>query len=113
MNIAHLREQAKRQIETGQSLFAASGWAENTVTALDEIERLREAQRWIPVSERLPELDPNFHGLSVDVWIAFNGQMAIGFCCQDGSYWQRHGNAAHLPVTHWMPLPESPKEKAA
>jgi hypothetical protein len=41
MNIAHLREQAKRQIETGQSLFTASGWAENTVTALDEIEALR------------------------------------------------------------------------
>jgi hypothetical protein len=43
MNITHLREQAKRQIETGQSLFTASGWAENTVTALAEIEQLQQA----------------------------------------------------------------------
>jgi hypothetical protein len=63
-----------------------------------EVERLREAQRWIPVEERLPEANTavltRWRGetFSVD-WRFPSGEWTTG------SF-----------VTHWMPLPPPPKE---
>lgn len=84
-----------------------------------EIERLRKAQRWIPVTERLPtgcgyylsvveriapdELGGNNTRVKIMRWL--------------GADWRY---PTHIPkwineaitetVTHWMPLPEPPKE---
>jgi hypothetical protein len=80
--------------------------------AVDEIERLREAARWIPVGERLPKVgdcvivrhmrkcgkdghlaeavcEAEFYHLS-DRMIGFAGQY-----CDD------------LKVTHWRPMPDA------
>ena len=64
--------------------------------------------RWIPVTERLPkegefvlvygDLYPNKHDGGV---IAVSKRM-------DWNYWQGFGR--ERDITHWMPLPEPPKE---
>ena len=65
--------------------------------------------KWIPVTERLPEegkfvlvygdLYPNKHDGGV---IAVSKRM-------DWNYWQGFGRERN--ITHWMPLPEPPKEE--
>lgn len=67
-------------------------------------------QQWIPVTERLPEPE-------VDV-LAFNGDYVFVsqyYCSHFGS-WDKEGHMAWVieqyakNPTHWMPLPEPPKE---
>jgi hypothetical protein len=63
-----------------------------------ELERIREARRWIPVAEKLPPVNTavltRFRGgtFSVD-WRFSSGEWTTGPF-----------------VTHWIPLPEFPKE---
>lgn len=65
-----------------------------------ELERLNEARRWVPVEERLPPVNTavltRWRGetFSVD-WRFPSGEWTTGAF-----------------VTHWMPLPEPPKEVA-
>lgn len=70
--------------------------------------------RWIPVSERLPELIPCNAGTAyseaVIVWTDNRKAMVavwdgIDFLCA-ADYWEAWGEK----ITHWMPLPEPPKE---
>lgn len=59
---------------------------------------------WISVEDRLPE------GMGT-VLIAHNGGVSFGWF--NGAYWTRGAATKHKPiktVTHWMPLPEPPKE---
>lgn len=74
---------------------------------LDELEAAQNAQRWIPVTERLPENERT-------VLISWG---AVGFkAVQAGAYypdsgaWSMYGHTVN--VTHWMPLPEPPKGAA-
>lgn len=53
------------------------------------------ARRWIPVTERLPELNEN-----VLVYSAHSGLIRI-----DANIWFDRN------ATHWMPLPQPPKEE--
>jgi hypothetical protein len=78
-----------------------------------ELSQCREAQRWIPVSERLPE-----DGASVLVHCR-DGIIVARF---GGDCWTSNpaGNAedeglyldetAEAGITHWQPLPSAPKE---
>ena len=67
---------------------------------------------WIPVSERLPE--PNkFVLVSNGVWVG-QGLYDDSEHLESDEHWQDEHrefiNVLHYPVTHWMPLPNPPKE---
>ena len=80
----------------------------STLSALlDELDRLHEASRWIPVSERLPETQ--------HIQIAF-GSMTVshGFLFErDGvKYWFdsfMQGEYSFDTITHWKLLPTPPE----
>ncbi len=72
--------------------------AENTV--------LREKQRWIPVTERLPERDVQVLG-----WYKDNpfSQYRPEVVAWNGNGWVFvYAHRYVTKVTHWMPLPEAP-----
>ena len=90
--------------------------------ALDELQS--QLPKWIPVKERLPEekckclVYKKHIGLSALVSFTndlesideydFQGQKRWGFFYYDSEY----GYCESLGVTHWMPLPEPPKEES-
>lgn len=66
-----------------------------------------EERRWIPVTERLPELGERV--LCTDGVTVFE-QYRWELSCVYG-IWDRFGMRSPMQeVTHWMPLPEPPKE---
>lgn len=72
------------------------------VPAADVVER----PRWIPVAERLPDIGSNCLIFSISGWVA-EGQF-------DGDGWTQYRWSAKFDkdaVTHWVPLPEPPKEE--
>ena len=61
-------------------------------------------QKWIPVSERLPKYGERV--LTTDGYAIFEAYLSIShkWMRNEGIWW------AESAVTHWMPLPEPPKE---
>ena len=81
-------------------------------TLLAENAELKEAQRWVPVSERLPE-EP--YGCLLIVEEDDHGGeprkvLLPYFAGYDGDGWN-DGDGQRVPfeVTHWQPLPQPPK----
>lgn len=81
--------------------------------AIDDM-REQEEQKWIPVSERKPDLIPCNAGTAYSeaVMILTSGRKVMD-AIWDGidwiapfDFWEAWGEK----VTHWMPLPELPKE---
>ena len=76
---------------------AMSGWlVDNGVTV----------QKWIPVSERLPN-DP------MEYIVMIKGGAKATTLLFDGDSWFEADDLefkTYYQVTHWMPLPEAPKE---
>lgn len=99
-----------------KDLFAAADRLENQnahIAALQqEIEKLRgQVPRWIPVTERLPEDRSDV--LVVAYWHERWG-VYMGWCAPERVAWSVHigiGDRSDIAVTHWMPLPEPPKEE--
>jgi hypothetical protein len=62
----------------------------------------KDAMKWIPVTERLPERWQNVLAFRTDGKIRFDfiGSMGV---------WYEDYNYLNYPVTHWIPLPEAPK----
>ena len=80
-----------------------------------ERDALQEKQRWIPVTERMPNTIPCNAGTeyseAVIVWTTGNKAMiavwdGIDFICPT-DFWEAWGEE----ITHWMPLPEAPEEE--
>lgn len=78
-----------------------------------------ERTRWIPCSERLPEVKgwylvyaPYYSGGSSSGLCNINGVM---FAKWNGKHWSIEVGYHKRPgcVTHWQPLPEPPKEGGA
>jgi len=68
------------------------------------IAELEAQQRWIPVSERLPD---NWESvLTIDISKSTR-DMVTAFYNPETSLWSTHFSC-DLWVTHWMPLPEPP-----
>ena len=67
-------------------------------------------QKWIPVTERLPDSQADV--LVVAFWHE-RWQPMIGWHSERGKKWRvftSHGARVPGGVTHWMPLPEPPRE---
>ena len=95
---------------------------------VEELAALKEQAKWIPVSERLPEVKNAFEG-STEVLVAVKYKddlrdeprtICSGFYFQGDEWWTYTEHACGIvgdepghggdTVTHWMPLPEAPKE---
>ena len=133
--IKHMREEAQ-DYRSGRTLGRAFADAEDVLdeaaTALeqlrDESEKLKaQVPRWIPVEERLPDKPGHYlvctnvnywHGGCMDKnGASSNAGTTDGYAgttlsvldcfCDITGDWNRVCNAH---VTHWMPLPQPPKE---
>ena len=74
-----------------------------------ERDALREKQRWVPVTERLPERDVQVLG-----WYKDNpfSQYRPEVVAWNGNGWVFvYAHRYVTNVTHWMPLPEAPEEE--
>ena len=60
----------------------------------------RDEHRWIPVTERLPE--------EAGFTLIFTANGNPGVCYFTNGWW---GGYSKDHITHWMPLPEPPKEE--
>ena len=94
--------------ELALDLFNACAEISRLRKRIEELEsenaRLKDAQRWIPVSERLPERDGFYLVLE-------NVNQVAGYyhwCKVFG--WNTDGGRTNIQsVTHWMPLPKPPE----
>jgi len=79
-------------------------------TLLSRIAELEAAQRWIPVSERLPEDGETVFVIIYDGFERFeNGnEVARLTYLGNGNWWS--WESERYVVTHWMPLPELPND---
>ena len=83
---------------------------EYMLEALDEIERLQSEARWIPVSDRLPEVNKRimfFGGFEQTTHIGYYREPQ--WESENGGFW--YGRNFGL-ITHWQPLPPPPTGEA-
>lgn len=62
-----------------------------------------DKEKWIPISERMPDEDEDVHvyrGKGHGIITAYRSE----------GRWYSHQHDILRDVTHWMPLPEPPKE---
>jgi len=69
-------------------------------------EELASKPRWVPVTERLPEKFEN-----VIVANKRGKHFDIDKGWWNGSFFDRCAKGGYHNVTHWMPLPQAPKEE--
>lgn len=96
--------EAVREISP-EAEYAINKHTDNLISKLDELISDSDKSRWISVTKKLPN--------AYDLVLATDGE-EIGFAAyqQKGNYWL--GNEGfdiiYPEVTHWMPLPELPKD---
>lgn len=75
----------------------------------DEIMMLREQPRWIPVTERLPAEGERVLAAVEGTWVgeAYRDMRDV-WMRSYGTPWDA---SIGVSVTHWMPLPDAPREK--
>ncbi len=83
----------------------------------DELSRLKAQQRWIPVGEKKPngwlliDEDTNYREPEEYIVHVEGSDLATVAHCIDGVFEPLESNAEFCDnITHWMPLPEPPKE---
>jgi hypothetical protein len=92
-----------------ESADMAKQWDGMTWFSEEEYMALRDAGRWIPVSERLPEKNE-------PVCVSCGGKVTVGtYSPMMDDWWALVLPATGVQptdsVTHWMPLPEPPEVK--
>lgn len=104
------REDAKR--------ILAEDYAYAAATLLDDVPAadVTQVQRWIPVEERKPNLIPcnAGTGYSEAVIVLTSGRKVMCAICDGIDWFGPFGfwDAWDEEITHWMPLPDLPKEDA-
>ena len=83
-------------------------WRFVRVDILKDAIALLKAQEpgWISVKERLPERSGKYLIVAVD-----HGKIKHVTTSMFGKFFYMTGRMTHWKVTHWMPLPEPPKEE--
>lgn len=118
MRLTHYDEYKKRwQINDDYGAVVIDALNYAIGEAIDKLAAYEDAEekfRWIPVTERLPEKTNDYlvhvkcecDGNFVSAW-----EQVAWFC--EKFYWDhRYGDDVfEETVTHWMPLPEPPKEE--
>ena len=77
--------------------------------ARDEIQWLEKRMQWVSVEDRLPE-----PFVSVLVYMPEERPLPTvheGFLAREGMWYANHFDREPMEITHWMPLPEPPKEE--
>ena len=117
-----------RPIDADRLLKMMSHWKpymdmDNVRDAINKMPTLTQPNEWVSVEERLPEYNPGTGAKSY--WVAKkdnagNWQMKIAQYCDYGYAmtmdaetevtWRDWDFTKIVNVTHWMPLPKSPKE---
>jgi len=67
---------------------------------------------WISVKDRLPDDDENYYE-AVLVYCVYGGckECDVAYLTTTKNWLDEKCNA-QIPVTHWMPLPEPPKDQS-
>lgn len=106
-------DEAIKHFEYGlsHSLFSDEV-AEYVKTALEALNQMKE-NRWIPVTERLPDEPPLYHSQTYNVITAGGAVLSMDWLhttVRDKGVcrWEWKGRISPFEVTHWRPLP--PKE---
>ena len=79
---------------------------------LDELPMYQQPVGWIPVTERLPDENDRYLTVSIEPWFGttlVDTMRWSGVWMYDGRMYD--GRQTEATVTHWMPLPEPPKEE--
>ena len=80
----------------------------------EEIAVAQERTRWIPVTERLPDATDGDYVLACVTWkdthIDYQNAVVMAFVLEEGLV-DVEMDCVLDGVTHWMPLPEPPKEE--
>ncbi len=116
--VKRLRYRAKREDDYYEHGGDMINEAADAIEALNDTSQAQDkalkniagqlARRWIPVTERLPEKKKAHYLCYLDddsVGVCYWSNISI-----HGSKWEWH-NPNWKEVTHWMPLPEPPKEE--
>lgn len=111
-DIEKLREEIDRYFDDG--FLATSKSRQRHVGRLLK-QCLEALPRWVPVSERLPEPNLGLDDMTAAAVIAFDGTtvseaLYLHETDLERGLWGKNGNELDKTPTHWMPLPEAPRE---
>lgn len=81
---------------------------EEDFKALEEAVAFWEKHRWIPVTERLPK--PLEYVLILTQKVIGDLHVSIGRYSRLTGLWYIGEYSTQANITHWMPLPDAPKE---
>ncbi|HHT0025140.1 TPA: DUF551 domain-containing protein [Klebsiella michiganensis] len=110
---AQMYDAGDRQMTTKQvwdAMLAAAPHDTPTLNSLQSVDSV--ADRWIPVSERMPDVGVKvlcFPVKDEPIHATFNGQLWLQDVSWSGSD-DPIDNVIPVSVTHWMPLPAAPQE---